>query len=517
MKLNKNKKGMWLSLMSFLLLLIALIYTLAVIQADQKENLSSFRYIGERSIELLDIYATSQINLTYYDSLGRIVFPKSLNQLGEKGGFYEQNDCGQFAGFEIWINDTKKCKPDYLNSLNLYFNDNLNKYGNNESFFINYLGYGNFVASAVKSNKISSDEIKYSYRPNFKFNSGYDFNIYNIAFENAEEIYYSCRNKEDFSFCVKNKISFYSGKDNNFNWNLNCKSNEEIIFYTFIKQYEKCLNSVGNDCYCELKLNNFEDYVDDIEIKIKIENNGNISFNNLNYQFNKNLAKFGSYNSYSSYNEIFVLLKYENGELKNLGITENENLNFDQLSLTNTNNELYLYKSNKSQSSIEDFVLVTNKNNLKKCRTFTRHSTICIEDKNKYLIYDFNYDRLEEKSISLQFSIYAPDVIPPNPINFYIENNPEKNESLFIYFNRSDAYDISHYNIYVEENQFYSVESIEPNLSISDFNLNGITKKREIKVEKDNVPYYITITPVDAFENENKNINVIEIMSLPKE
>ena len=511
MDLIKNKRGWYLSGAAFLMLLIVLIYTLAVINADQREHLSDFRNIGARSLDLIDVYATSQLNLTYYDSLGRIVFPKSLNRLGLDGGFYENNECGNFAGNKIWISNEKKCKPDYLNSLQEHFNDVMNIY-DKQNHLLSYLGDGVFVASGIEPNVIRKNNITQSFRSNFKFSSGYDFNIYETAFDNAKEIADVCENEDDFSFCVNEKLAHYSRLDNNFEWKNNCKTNEERIFSSFIKQIEKCLNSVGDNCYCEIDLKNFEGYVENIEMEIKLESNGNVSYNNLYHDFEIDLSKYGSIDSYFSSEEIYLLLKFEEGHLTDLGISDQQIE--PVFTSTHKNPNLFMYKSYQDvYSGNENFVLITDYENLRECRTFTRYATICIENNNEFLIYDFHKKNLEERNIPLQFSIYIPDNIAPDPMDFKVKNNPDKSKSLLLFFNRSEAYDISHYNVYVEEQYFSSLNNIEPKFVFEDFHLNEIKQIKNLIVEENNVNYFITITPVDAFGNENKEIDVVQGIS----
>lgn len=512
MGLRKNKKGFWLTYMDFLMLLIVLIYTFAVIQEHQNKHLSEFKYIGIRSLDLMNTYSQAQLNLTYYDSLSNIIFPKTLYELGASAGFYYENDCGSYINYNLWNNEDDYCFPNYKSSINDFFNRVRFFYELDNRFIISYLGHGTFTATSIDYLELNKDDVTYTLRPNLKFNSGYDFNIYETAFEKTKQIVDVCKNEFDFSFCVKERLAHFSRMDEKFEWKEDCNRNEERVFYSFIKQYKECVNSMGNDCYCKIDMDKFQGYVDGIEMKIKIESNGNISSNNLNYKFDFDPTFYGSINNIRNPHEIYLLLKYDSsGNLLKFGINERD-IELSQLTSSQKVAPLFLYKMPADEFNPNNYVLVSDYKDKFKCRIFTRYATICIENQNEFMIYNFDYDRLERKKIPLKFSIYVPDEIPPDPILFSVKNKPYDRNRLLLNFNRSDAYDISHYNVYIEQFSFNSINDLDVKYVIEDQNyfLNEILF--EIPVE-DNVLYYVTVTPVDVFGNENENILVKSVQS----
>jgi hypothetical protein len=512
---KKNKKGFWLTFSMFLMLLLVLGFTLINIHLKQKEFLSEFKYIGTRSQDLMNTYAEGQLELIYYDSLGRIIFPRALYSLGDSGGFYTLSDCGNFAGYQLWINETDQCKPNYLRSLGQYFNEVSETYKKQDhdiKHIFSYLGQGTFVASAVNPIILENEDVTYSVRPSFKLDTSYDLDLYDLAFDRAEKLQDECMNVLDFQSCIKEKLVHYSKEDNNIRWTDDCSQGEERIFYSFVKQYEDCINSIDNTCVCEINMDIARGDISNEDFEIKIDKFGNITMNRFHRTFDFNPAKYGTPDLYHEKEFIKILLRYgNNGQLEGVKVTDDSTLSWSLVSNYFSNDNIFVFKSAGDDYFGPENVFVNDKLDLPYCGIFTRTARVCVEQGNEFSVYDGFL--LRNTKIPLKFGIFVPDIIPPDKIKFNVTNDEENERSVKIEIQRSQVEDISHYNIYFENETFTSLEDLEIKLTINDRELTEQNHTFAFPVDEDEVVYYTTITPVDVFDNENLDFVVEEVMS----
>lgn len=518
----KYKKSIWLSFMSTLFLFLVLSYVFIGINTRNKQELQDFRYIGTRSLDLVSLYSEGELELIYYDSLSRIIFPRSLFFLGDNGGFYEPSECGNVAGYQMWINEDSECRPKYMHSLGEIFNEASKDFQKDERYirhYFTYLGKGTFVASPIDNIELSKNDAEYIVRPAFKIDTGYDMDLYDLAFDRAKELRNECMNVIDYETCLKEKLAHYSMEENNLRWTDDCNSGDERIFYSFIKQYEDCINSFADNCICKINMDIARADISNQDFEIIIKDDGNISMGRFHKMMDFNPALFGVPDNYGFTSVIKILLRYgDQGELLGVKLTDQDNLGWSQISDTFVDDELLVFKSTQNACWEDynvvndiDLAFVSDKGDYPYCGMFTRAARICVEQGNEFLVHDGFI--LREKKIPLKFGIYVPDIFPPEKINFSVENDPNDEQVINITFYRSEEEDISHYNIYIEDEEFNSLDLLEPKLVIYDKDLVLNPHTISYDVEEDDVIYYVTITPVDVFGNENKDFEIKTVIS----
>ncbi len=121
MNIVLNKKGIIVPLMAIFALIL---FVSAAVKVYGTENITEERTIGKIQIELIKLYQEGERILFYIDESAKNSEYNSLIDLGKNGGYYK-TDCEKVNEYYLWNNN---CKPNYRESFENYFKDNLNLY-----------------------------------------------------------------------------------------------------------------------------------------------------------------------------------------------------------------------------------------------------------------------------------------------------------------------------------------------------------------------------------------------------
>ena len=94
---------------------------------------------------------------------------------------------------------------------------------------------------------------KYSYDTSFSLNLNYDFDEFRQVFFDAGELVSKCRNSADTNFCLKEELA-----KKEMVWKENFCPSDDKIFYKLFINYQTCLATADDNCFCSLNLENAE-------------------------------------------------------------------------------------------------------------------------------------------------------------------------------------------------------------------------------------------------------------------
>ena len=103
-----------------------------------------------------------------------------------------------------------------------------------------------------------------------------------------------------------------------------------------------------------------------------------------------------------------------------------------------------------------------------------------------------------------------PDITPPSAITGFIAVNAYDGRAN-LWWNRSNAEDFDHYNVYVSESGIMDVTSIAPVHQIKDLS----TISYQVRGLETETKYYFAVTAVDKSGNENKQVTSVNAMPTP--
>ena len=109
------KKG---SIFSWALVFVSLIIltTAMLVMIEKKSKFfdrENFFTIGSKQFRVLEAYQKGETALLYLDQTARYSSFQALYDLGGTGGYYNTSPCGNYLGYNIWVNETD-CYPTYF-------------------------------------------------------------------------------------------------------------------------------------------------------------------------------------------------------------------------------------------------------------------------------------------------------------------------------------------------------------------------------------------------------------------
>ena len=129
----KSKKG---ALPFAITLVIMMVFVLIYAWLMLASKYDAFdKKIGEKQYDLINTYQSAEKTLFYIDQSSKYSAYQSIYDLGQKGG-YENSDCGNYLGYNLWINFDEEenlieCYPKkeaIEENFKSIFNTNLNFY-----------------------------------------------------------------------------------------------------------------------------------------------------------------------------------------------------------------------------------------------------------------------------------------------------------------------------------------------------------------------------------------------------
>ena len=105
-----NRKGTVIGILTALGFLAALIVYLNV----NPEDVSQYeKYLGDIQFKVLSAYYGSENLMFFYDKVIEYGVYESVYELGQKGGFNKESECGEYNSYSVWYDKSslKKCYP----------------------------------------------------------------------------------------------------------------------------------------------------------------------------------------------------------------------------------------------------------------------------------------------------------------------------------------------------------------------------------------------------------------------
>lgn len=509
-----RKKASVLGIFTLMLALIILfIFFLNQIQKYDNE-IGEEIYIGKSQMDLFMLYPQAEIDSLFIRLMGGDLLKHSLYNLGEDGGFYGEGECGMIGNYNFWFNKTDDCIPDYKNYLNYHFSDSLDNYFRNidevtnvkiskeYNVFLKESDGTNVFASAMEPTIYERDSVKYAVRHSFSSYLDYQISNYDLLFEESKELRDICMNKIDYDQCVLDQLVHLEVLSD-LDWSQDCNRGEEKIFYAFIENYKKCINSLGDGCACQFTLF-FEDISLDGDYEILLTKDGKIQMGDLVDTVDINPALFSNdATNIQELDEIKIVVSYDQGKFKStkLFLDPVNHINFNPIKIYKTPHTDYTVESDFVfvDSSVQDF-----------CGIFTRTAKICALDKKAREIF---FDKLELVKIPIKFAIYFNDIFPPSSVQgITVKDQKFAENGVVLNFTKNLEEDVYNYKIYYSDMSFNNVNSatyydeilhnsFEDTVSIV---INGLEDGKE---------YFFAVTAMDIFENEDKE--VISVVGIP--
>ena len=234
-----NKKSMLFNISLVLISIIVLITALMALIA-----LKPFKEgIGTRAFDVIKVYQETENRLFYVDRAAKLSAQQSAYDLAFNGGFETDSDCGKYKDYNVWSTTDPSiyCYPDnykevfekhlnqglrnYLSLLPsnkfIEFTEGFSIYPYNlspdiyyETAFVNksIIGIHNkdMQTNFYYGKKDLSKPVagKYTIKPSFNIDFGYDINEYEIVKGQAVELIRECFQQTDLRNCINQSLPY---------------------------------------------------------------------------------------------------------------------------------------------------------------------------------------------------------------------------------------------------------------------------------------------------------------------
>ena len=203
----KSKKGTVLLWLAVFGLIAALGIFLAMTAVEKEPGV----YKGKQQLELLGVYNDAEKILFYVDQCAKYAVPNALEEISEKGGFFEISPCGMYLGYQVW---NEECMPDYEENVKSAIDKRLNPYFAEKVYDItipkdnyDYLILDNGIAGIAKEDlhfyTPFPGRIEYYVKPSFTVRVEHGIGEYNTLTFQVLALIERCKDSENLGKCVE--------------------------------------------------------------------------------------------------------------------------------------------------------------------------------------------------------------------------------------------------------------------------------------------------------------------------
>lgn len=312
----------------------------------------------------------------------------------------------------------------------------------------------------------------YSIAPNFRIKTDYNLNIYDILRSQAENLMSKAINCEATTLktlrqCIEE--NFPSG------WSFSCDTGTKKILYDFADNYQNCIDSTDNNCYCEYSLeynsNDIQRYNLEGEHEISLSEHDPNSAAVLSEKPVAGIFAMILFGNKCSWYPNRFSIEYGGSSLDNVKFNFKDELAGTEHELTDLR-EITLYK-HILPSGKESIDFVKREGNkfiypngdevsapLRKCRS-GRTFGFCYDSGKEYPVYDKEKGRSGIFNITYEFALYFKDE-PPKPLTgLEIKDNKKADKSVILKWNKAEEADVVQYNIFYSQKSFISESTDE--------------------------------------------------------
>jgi len=380
----------------------------------------------------------------------------------------------------------------------------------------------------------SSDDITYSIKPSFKAKTGYDFDVYDKIKNESMELVSNCSIAINLAQCLIDKTDKFNTNNTEYEWQIGANRTAawEVVFYDFLGDYEACLDSLFSNCYCNLTS------IDDIsghgisspalfEIKLEktVYGDTEVSMIHNGKEMQREILKqeypsmTSDPNMVNECNEATYGISYDKKGVLD-SITLNGSCASGALPWMYTSNSRMLNYDDPASGRMLSFIeesKYADFDNAGIGRCLARYypdqlELFTVKSKDSYFIHDRFENTTGFANISIEFGLEFPDLAPPPPIEGLSVYNKDNDEgTLIVQWNKSDAPDLSHYNVYCDGNAFNDVRNMNATWKVIPKNDNqtlkiktGLCKDKNLTDDK---TYHLAVTGIDLSGNENQTAN----------
>ena len=251
--------------------------------------------------------------------------------------------------------------------------------------------------------------IIYSVKPSFRIEVNYNLSIYNGIFNIINETDGLITNVivcevqgNDLDDCVNqeinkmnNAIFDFPNQDRYFGleFELNCDSDKEKLFYAFMEGYFKCLSSIENDCVCNFSID-LQLEEEEYEILIYQDNN-NIIFALSDSRLNDTITNKQLLEAYTLGGQVFM-----------------RNVNDITYDLSDSDKEVFLYKDSYEDMGFLPQQELENLDDYQSCTVAeNRMFRFCVNTHKQFRVHDEDTGQVEDKDIIIKFALRFPEII----------------------------------------------------------------------------------------------------------
>lgn len=189
--------------------LFGILIALAIILSASKTGFVTTELKGQWPIDFLkNNYFEAQTDNLKFTVLGKEVGSITAIELGKNGGFNltSISDCGKHKGKNLWNKVDRFCYPEHIQQVKSEAIKQFKDKGvvMNEIFFAGttFMGFG-------EEQTIDNEYGKYTYKNQFLIDIGYDFNEYDILFQQASNLLVKCQGVQDLDLCLQLPVNWY--------------------------------------------------------------------------------------------------------------------------------------------------------------------------------------------------------------------------------------------------------------------------------------------------------------------
>ncbi len=530
----KSKKGAIVLWLSALGIIIALLGFFALFISAKP----AISYVGETEIELLKTYQQAEKALFYIDQSAKLAAYQSVYDFGQRGGFSSEPKCGNYSGYNLWSNATKgleECWPEDINeSFKNRLGKNLDSYlGLYDELYLPKENYNFDLHDNLEIIGIAKKDIKIS--------SATAAGQGNLRWPiDKEPFVSSCFGKreppcvkEDNGVCLDYGTEYHQGID------IPAVNGTPVYAVAGgeVIEVEKNWNGCGDGIqiehknlgilttYCHLSKFNVTKGKT-VSTGDKIGEVGRTGCPTCGYHLHFGVKKGRDYVDPLSYFAAKdIQLNMDSLSCKTAGRIKYEVSPPFKIKI---DYDLTIY--NKIKENVA--TLLNCKGDPRKCvneniKEFNKEKdleweTSFTEDEN-IILFDITQKDKEFpikdgiKNPVIKFGLYFKDITPPPPVkNIKVNDTKIAERNVTVSWNRSEANDTDHYNIYYSNKEFNSVEegirfieNILNPVNISNHDPDQEIYSTTVKVPTDAIDYYFAVTAIDKTGNENLSVEPV--------
>ncbi|MBR9676966.1 hypothetical protein GOV04_02400 [Candidatus Woesearchaeota archaeon] len=288
---------------------------------------------------------------------------------------------------------------------------------------------------------------QYNIKPSFSTTQTVNLSVYDYLQSKAQELINDCSSVDDKDECVEQKISQFTSV--NLEWSLDC--DEQPEFVELVQNYQECLETTDNDCYCPLPKKNF-----------KVEDFTELIFENGKTSFKMTTKTKPVTQLYVDDGGLCIIEDNNRQIIKEQRLLYQEDTRGQKIFIENQPKYLtqpYLYYYNDTGGShacftVSDNFPITQAEPAPLCKLQPKAYKLCVKTNNDVIGFDSNTQKIKEQNLTYKFALRLEQTALPPINNLEVLDKAGSEDKILLVFDEAKSKNIDYYNIYIAEQSF---------------------------------------------------------------